>query len=531
MKNRITVLIVVAIILLSAGCNGGRSEYIRLVELEQVLEQNPDSVRSVLYAMPTPNKERSKALYTVLKTQADYKCYEPLESDSLMLEATAYYGTGKKDYYAALAYYTLGCVYDEKGNDIVALEAYLKAKDLFPDTLIRYYVLNLQNIGTIYLNTIVLDEADSYLNRAFKIAQQMDDKVLLDNIYYNLGKLELYKGDYQLSDSLFSKLLDSEVYAADAYFQRSKISYYYKEDYLNAMGLIERHLEIDTTSYGLLTKANIYMCKQQYDSAHYFYNLAIAMGGLNLAAYCDLYNQLSIIEKYLGNIDSHYNYRDMYLELKDSLYENREDKRIMNLTNNYKLTVVQINAKNRAIVANIVIALLIVGSVSVLLITWLILNRRNKIILLNHKREINSIVADIKRQQLIQNETGVTVDRDVVVQRYNELLLKCIDEFKRMSIYNELINSSNSINASLVSGIYDTVFKTFSPVIIYLHEEYPCLTENETLTCILSALNISVKQIADIQGRSQDAVYKQKYRLKEKLPLDVYELFFPKGNL
>lgn len=66
---------------------------------------------------------------------------------------------------------------------------------------------------------------------------------------------------------------------------------------------------------------------------------------------------------------------------------------------------------------------------------------------------------------------------------------------------------------------------------IILHEEYPCLTENETLTCILSALNISVKQIADIQGRSQDAVYKQKYRLKEKLPLDVYELFFPKGNL
>lgn len=128
----------------------------------------------------------------------------------------------------------------------------------------------------------------------------------------------------------------------------------------------------------------------------------------------------------------------------------------MNLTNNYKLTVEQINAKNRAIVANIVIALLIVGSVSILLITWLILNRRNKIILLKHKREINSIVADITRQQLIQNET---------------------------------------------------------------------------LTCILSALNISVKQIADIQGRSQDAVYKQKYRLKEKLPLDVYELFFPKGNL
>ena len=176
--------------LLSAGCNGDRSEYRRLVALEQVLEQNPDSVRSVLYAMPTPKQERSKALYTVLKTQADYKCYEPLESDSLMLEATAYYGTGKKDYYAALAYYTLGCVYDETGNDIAALEAYLKAKDLFPDTLIRYYVLNLQNIGTIYLNTIVLDEADSYLKKSIALNPESEAKTLLKYVEQNLTLAE-----------------------------------------------------------------------------------------------------------------------------------------------------------------------------------------------------------------------------------------------------------------------------------------------------------------------------------------------------
>ena len=161
-----TILVITAVILLfTTGC-GGRSEYRRLVALEQVLEQNPDSVRSVLYSMDIPIDSRSKALYTVLKTQSDYKCYEPLDTDSLMLEATAYYKTNRKNYYAALAYYTLGCVYDEKGNDIAAIDAYLKAKDLFPDTLIRYYALVHQSIGTIYLNAIVLDEADYYLNRA-----------------------------------------------------------------------------------------------------------------------------------------------------------------------------------------------------------------------------------------------------------------------------------------------------------------------------------------------------------------------------
>ena len=53
---KITTYIILLFTLLSiTGC-GGRSEYRRLVALEKVLEKNPDSVRSVLCAMPTPEK-------------------------------------------------------------------------------------------------------------------------------------------------------------------------------------------------------------------------------------------------------------------------------------------------------------------------------------------------------------------------------------------------------------------------------------------------------------------------------------------
>ena len=44
-------------------------------------------------------------------------------------------------------------------------------------------------------------------------------------------------------------------------------------------------------------------------------------------------------------------------------------------------------------------------------------------------------------------------------------------------------------------------------------------------------MNVSVKQIAIIGCVSPDAVYKQKYRLKSKLPLDVYELFFTSPDI
>ncbi len=531
MVRYINLLVITAVILLfTTGC-GGRSEYRRLVALEQVLEQNPDSVRSVLYSMDIPIDSRSKALYTVLKTQSDYKCYEPLDTDSLMLEATAYYKTNRKNYYAALAYYTLGCVYDEKGNDIAAIDAYLKAKDLFPDTLIRYYALVHQSIGTIYLNAIVLDEADYYLNRALNIAKYRDDKILIDNIGYNIAKLELYKGNYMLSDSLFSELLDSEVYRADAYFQKSKISYFYNTDYVSSMVLIDKHLEIDTTSYGLVTKGDIYMCLSQYDSAYYYYNMAISMGGLNTAAYCEIYNQLSIIEKHRGNSEQHYTYRDRYLELKDSLYERRGDKRLFSITNEYRLQAEQIKARNKIVIANMVVALLIVFIISAIIIVWLLVNRNKQIMQLNYKREIDSIVSNLKRERLIQNEKGTIVERSAVIKRYKELLDKCIEEFQKTSTYKVLLISYDNSVVSQIPDIKADIFRLFNPVVSFLNDEYPRLSEGESLTCILSAMNVSVKQIAIIGCVSPDAVYKQKYRLKSKLPLDVYELFFTSPDI
>ena len=96
-----------------------------------------------------------------LKVQTDYKCDVPLTTDSLARIATDYYGTPRRpDYHAAMAWYTLGCAYGDMNDDVNATNAFLNAKSLFPDTLIRYYALTETNLGIHYLNRYMTREAE-----------------------------------------------------------------------------------------------------------------------------------------------------------------------------------------------------------------------------------------------------------------------------------------------------------------------------------------------------------------------------------
>ena len=122
--------------LLLAGCmtscrHSGISD--GLQRAEALMETNPHAARAVLDSLNLQSsffifQSKDAALYALLKTQADYKCFLPLASDSLARIATDYYGTPRRpDYHAAMAWYTLGCVYTDMHQTEDAFAAYLKA--------------------------------------------------------------------------------------------------------------------------------------------------------------------------------------------------------------------------------------------------------------------------------------------------------------------------------------------------------------------------------------------------------------------
>ncbi|MBP5322772.1 MAG: hypothetical protein J6Y84_03120, partial [Bacteroidaceae bacterium] len=85
----------------------------QLSRAEQVMETDSRAAALVLDSIDSSAlRGEDAALYAILRTQTDYKNYKPLTSDSLARIATDYYGTPfRKSYHAALAWYSLGCVY------------------------------------------------------------------------------------------------------------------------------------------------------------------------------------------------------------------------------------------------------------------------------------------------------------------------------------------------------------------------------------------------------------------------------------
>ncbi|MBO4268007.1 MAG: hypothetical protein J5869_01400, partial [Bacteroidaceae bacterium] len=94
--------ILIAVVTVSCSDNSG------LDYMEQLIETNPAKADTLFKTFPVPENKSQHAWYAVLKTQAEYKNYQPVISDSLILTATDYYGTpynGSKNrrYRAAMA--------------------------------------------------------------------------------------------------------------------------------------------------------------------------------------------------------------------------------------------------------------------------------------------------------------------------------------------------------------------------------------------------------------------------------------------
>ncbi len=527
---------------LSMGCGNHRAMR-ELERLEPLVDSVPRYVSTVLDSIPsTKLRGRTRALYALLKTQADYKCFVPLTSDSLIRYATDYYDGNRKSYRAAMSWYSLGCVYSELNDDAAAIEAYLQAQSLFPDTTIRYYRLCYQNLGKHYLKKNMADEAlqaymsyhalsqgsnwpyadiklaQAYIhkrmpNPANEILKELlfhsknIDKQSFEAILFELGKIEfVFYKDYDKAEAYFDQLI--ALYNE----KESDVAHWFKGDIAKLRG--------DTALAIQYYKAAM----QGNDDVYLLYNCARSLQYLSID---------SITQPEL------YSYVKLFEQMSDSInrIERRTEIDEIHTAHAIKLHQRELSERHRRFLY--IMVLVVVCLLAAIAIAALYIEQRRKRHYLHLQQELQCNQAKIyKMYQSIEERRDIgTLNREQVLKLYHSNLSHCIELFDKEVWATRLrklsVLRSKDVPALSIKEreqLTEVLERNFINVITNLRDEnVTCkskLSSEDILLCLLSAIGCSTGVIRECLAASTDNVVNQrKKRLLDKLPHDVLSIF------
>lgn len=530
---------IISLLLLFVSCRDNDT-YRNLQYVEQLLETDAVAADSILCSIQPSDNERDRAYYAILKTQADYKNYVVAQDDSLILSAVRYYDNrygSIKDYNAAMAWYSLGCVYSDMGNDVEAINAYLMSKKLFPDTLVRYYALAEQNLGQHYLDQMMFNLSLSNLNGALKNSLRLHDNVLTSNVRYLIALNALHQADYSVADSLFSIILkdplSSSIRNRQCYMSLAKIYLHGYQDYPKAMKYIDRYLYELKDSFevgvGYSVKADIYFEEQEYDSAYLYYNKSMECQ-YELYTVCDNCGKLAVLSVIKGNSDEALEYMQIHDELIDSIYEMRKEVAIEEVIRNHDIMLRdnETRYKNKRLII-ISLALLIF-----FIMTYLLYRSDRRILIvrkeIKQRDQIRNNNIEVMKAHLLDtsyNDQGLS--RESIMKLYKERLDTCIETFRATSAYSclssKIMNNNFSFSTEERTFIIDKMSEMFIDIILDMNIEIENLSREDIVICILSGMKFNNRFISSFINISESGVRKRKLRLIEKSRKDFIELF------
>lgn len=541
------LLLLNTVVLCSCG-DGNNSLY----EAERLLEVNPEAADSILESMTFPTSQRDRAWYAVLKTQADLRQNFPWTSDSLILTATNYYGSHRRSYRSAMAWYSQGCVYSKMNNDMAAIYAYLKAKDLFPDTLVRYYALTELNLGKHYHNKKMQDEAIYQLNCCIANADRLNDRTLSYRATIILWSCEFESGLVNTSDSLFSRLQSEELYSGYGFNDTEvRIPMYIKgpTGYENSddtifQPLILRNFPLDEyrriddllqLPRGYSLKANLFYHYEDYDSAYFYYKKAMECAEI-LSSKCLFADKLAELSIRTERYDEAIYWYKIYRELRDSINsaEKSDSREITDMQYFHREELNEEKMQNRYK------RFLILGTSSLLLFTLVVLlvfsifKNREKKRIINKQEELLSLEKEIRTGSITILESQVREEsqtnpeaRTALLNLYSHRLKLNKEYFQKTAEYKKLLSTSSGmvLTSQEKEKLMKVMNQSFSDSLVDIQIEYPGIDTEESFTLILSSLHFRNEFISCLFGNvTAEAIRKRKYRLSKANP-DFYQQF------
>ncbi len=537
MKLR-TVIYALLLATLCMGC-GGQGHMCQLESLEAQLDTAPDVVRLALDSIPFASLgDEARALYAILRTQADYKCYVPLTTDTLIRYATDYYNRNRKSYRAAMAWYSLGCVYTELEHDAAAVDAYLQAQSLFPDTTVLYYQLCYQNLGRHYLRRNMPDEALEAYTAYHNVAG------VYAHLYADIGLAQAYihKKQPEQARAILDELLlhrdEMDTLSIETIlFDLGKIEYEFYKDYDKADVYFDQLIalygsnEVDGSFW---FKGDIAESRGHYDTAMHYYEMA--MQGCD-EVYLQYNCARSLLYLTLDSIAQPelYGYIKRFEQTSDSInrIERRTEIDEIHTAHQMELQQRELAQRHQRFIF-IGVCLLATIFIGVLLF-----ERRRKLHYLRLQKELQRNQARIYKmyQSIEEKRDNGSLARDQILALYRDNLSKSVALFKkerwatRLQQLSELRSKEiPSFTVNEREQLVEVLERCFVNVITNLRDEAvkqkSRLKAEDIHLCLLLSLGYSIGVIREcLAVSSDDVVRKRRVRLGDKLLEDILQLF------
>lgn len=546
-KNILFILTILLLLACTACYRSTRHVTEHLSQAEGLIWAAPDSALHILESISTSRHLTGKeqADYALLLSLAQYRCYIPVSSDSLINLAIEYYKDKNDADKKGAAFYVKGCILEEYTKDIPnALLAYKEAEMCIPDMNEKRYVARIySSLGYINKKSFHFDPAKEYYQKALQANIDGRDTVAYASNLLNLSTLyyTLHQADsanrcintlIDIADSLNDLDLQVKIYNNIANRKIFEKNYAEAEKYLiHAIRLSSPHFP-DKLSLGL---ANLYAYTGQKEKADSLFTHLLSCPDLLVRSnsYLDLLNY------FLTSHPKERSYLNHYIALTDSIYkENRAEEvgKIQQKYDNEVLARTNDQLYFKWILTSVVGSLICIIAVTFLQKKW---------------RKANALqkqIEELEEKKKVLTSSSQENERYVIQISELESQINDLKNEKRRLKY--FINKTKESKEDKEDD-YSSIFKTYLSITkdkTYdkererdnlrqwlnltnqnftdkLIKHYPVLSKSNQLmdVCCLTALNLSIEDIATLLGIGERTVERYTSDICKKVGL-------PKGG-
>ena len=546
-KNILFILTILLLLACTACYRSTRHVTEHLSQAEGLIWAAPDSALHLLESISASRHLTGKeqADYALLLSLAQYRCYIPVSSDSLINLAIEYYKDKNDADKKGAAFYVKGCILEEYTKDIPnALLAYKEAEMCIPDMNEKRYVARIySSLGYINKKSFHFDPAKEYYQKAVQANIDGKDTVAYASNLLNLSTLyyTLHQADsanrcintlIDIADSLNDLDLQVKIYNNIANRKIFEKNYAEAEKYLiHAIRLSSPHFP-DKLSLGL---ANLYAYTGQKEKADSLFTHLLSCPDLLVRSnsYLDLLNY------FLASHPQEHSYLNHYIALTDSIYkENRAEEvgKIQQKYDNEVLARTNDQLYFKWILTSVVGSLICIIAVTFLQKKW---------------RKANALqkqIEELEEKKKVLTSSSQENERYVIqISELESQINDLKNEKRRLKYFIKKTKKSKENKEDDYSSIFKTYLsitkdKTYDKELERdnlrqwlnltnqnftdkLIKHYPVLSKSNQLmdVCCLTALNLSIEDIATLLGIGERTV--------ERYTSDICKkVGFPKGG-